>query len=171
MSSASFGFGPDPAPENRVVLNSVSREDPSMISESVKLTILDRISRIPIFGTLDMHVVSMGKGTCEVTIPRRCEYDGIYQSLHGGILVTLADSVAAFAILTLTGPDEPVTTTDLNIRYLAPCLTDLTARARVIKLGRTLCPVAVDLLDDEGTLVAVCQVTYLRLKHRNKKSG
>ncbi|MBI4773495.1 MAG: PaaI family thioesterase [Deltaproteobacteria bacterium] len=142
-----------------------------MISESEKKAILDRISRIPIFGTLDMRVVSLSEGACEVTIPRRLEYDGIYRSLHGGILVTLADSVAAFAILTLTGPDEPVTTTDLNIRYLAPCLTDLTARARVIKLGRTLCPVAVDLLDAEGKLVAVSQVTYLRLNHGNKTSG
>ena len=142
-----------------------------MISESAKQAILDSISRIPIFETLDMRVVSMDEGSCEVTIPRRLEYDGIYQSLHGGILVTLADSVAAFAILTLTGPDEPVTTTDLNIRFLAPCLTDLTARARVIKLGRTLCPVAVDLLDAEGTLVAVSQVTYLRLTSMNKPSG
>ena len=140
-----------------------------MISESDRDAILDRISRIPIFETLDMRVVSLDEGTCEVTIPRRSKYDGIYQSLHGGILVTLADSVAAFAILTLTGPDEPVTTTDLNIRFLAPCLTDLTARARVIKLGRTLCPVAVDLMNAEGTLVAVSQVTYLRLNPVGKK--
>lgn len=77
--------------------------------------------------------------------------------------MTLADSAACFAIMTRTGPDEILTTTDMNIRFLAPCLTDATAVARVIKLGKTLCPVSVDVLDVAGTLVAVAQVTYMRL--------
>ena len=51
----------------------------------------------------------------------------------------------------------------MNIRFLAPCLTDLTVEARVIRLGRTLCPVAVDLFDANGRHVAVAQVTYMRL--------
>ena len=56
------------------------------------------------------------------------------------------------------------TTTDMNIRFLAPCLTDLRAEARVIKCGRTLCPVAVELFDANDKAVAVAQVTYLRLE-------
>ena len=59
-----------------------------------------------------------------------------------------------------TGPDAKLTTTDMNIRFLAPCLTDVTARARVIKLGSTLCPVAVDLFDTNDRQVAVAQVSY-----------
>jgi uncharacterized protein (TIGR00369 family) len=81
----------------------------------------------------------------------------------GGLLMTIADSIACFAVMTLTGPDEPMTTTDMNIRFLAACRTDVTADARVIKLGRTLCPVAVDLFDADGVHVAVAQVTYMRL--------
>jgi len=46
---------------------------------------------------------------------------------------------------TTTGPDVRLTTTDMNIRFLALGMTDATAR--VIKVGRTLCPVAVDLYD------------------------
>ena len=53
----------------------------------------------------------------------------------------------------------------MNIRFLAPCLTDVTARARVIKFGRTLCPVAVDLFDAQGQQVAVAQVNYILLDH------
>jgi uncharacterized protein (TIGR00369 family) len=77
--------------------------------------------------------------------------------------MTIADSAACFAILTLTGADQMLTTTDMNIRFLAPCLTDVRARARVIKRGRTLCPVAVDLFDANGTLVAIAQVNYMLL--------
>ncbi len=127
--------------------------------------ILARISRIPIFNTLRMRVGLVEPGLFTVTIPRQLEHDGIFQSLHGGILMTLADSTAAFAILTLTGPDAALTTTDMNIRFLAPCLSEATATARVIKLGRSLCPCAVDLHDAQGRHVAVAQVSYMRLNN------
>jgi len=41
----------------------------------------------------------------------------------------------------------------------------VTAKARVIKFGRTLCPVAVDLFDAKGQQVAVAQVNYMLLNH------
>ena len=134
-----------------------------MLSTETKKDLLARIRCIPIFETLEMQVEVIEEGYVEVTIPRRLKFDGIYESLHGGILMTLADSVAAFAILTMTGDGERITTTDMNIRFLAPCLSDVTAKARIIKLGRTMCPVSVDLYDTGGTHVAVAQVNYMRL--------
>jgi hypothetical protein len=35
----------------------------------------------------------------------------------------------------------------------------------VIKFGRTLCPVAIDLFDAQEQLVAVAQVNYILLNH------
>ena len=125
--------------------------------------LLERIRSIPIVQTLGMELGDVGAGEFTVRVPYDRRYDGVYESFHGGILMTVADSVACFAILTLTDPEEVLTTTDMQIRFLAPCLTDLTANARVIKLGRTLCPVHVDLRDAGGTLVAVAQVNYIRL--------
>jgi len=127
--------------------------------------LLARISRIPIVETLRMEILKFGDGYCEARVPRERKYDGVFESFHGGLLMTLADSTACFAILTLTGPDTRLTTTDMNIRFLAPCLTDVTAKARVIKFGRTLCPVAVDLFDAKGQQVAVAQVNYMLLNH------
>jgi len=127
--------------------------------------LLDRINRIPIVRTLELEMVRFGDGHCETRVPRRRKYDGVFESFHGGLLMTIADSTACFAILTRTGPDTRLTTTDMNIRFLAPCLTDVTARARVIKFGRTLCPVAVDLFDAQGQQVAVAQVNYILLDH------
>ena len=125
--------------------------------------LLARISRIPIVETLRMEILKFGDGYCEARVPRERKYDGVFESFHGGLLMTLADSTACFAILTRTGPDTRLTTTDMNIRFLAPCLTDVTAKARVIKFGRTLCPVAVDLFDAKGQQVAVAQVNYMLL--------
>jgi uncharacterized protein (TIGR00369 family) len=125
--------------------------------------ILDRIRRIPIVETLRLDMREWGKGWCKAVVPRQHAYDGVFESFHGGLLMTVADSVACFAVMTLTGPDRPMTTTDMNIRFLAACLTDVTAVAKVMKLGRTLAPVTVDLFDADNTQVAVAQVTYMLL--------
>lgn len=135
----------------------------AMIDAAHTTAILARITTIPIFETLQMQDVELGDGTCALRVPRQRKYDGVFESFHGGLLMTIADSAACFAVLTLTPADQALTTTDMNIRFLAPCLTDVRARARVIKRGRSMCPVAVDLVDDSGTLVAVAQVNYMLL--------
>lgn len=127
--------------------------------------ILSRIAKIPIMDTLELEVTDIKAGYCELTAPRRNKYDGIFNSFHGGLLMTVADSAAAFALMTLTGPEANMTTTDMNIRFLAPCLTDLTARAKVIKFGRTLSPMAVDLYDANNKHVAIAQANYIILRH------
>jgi uncharacterized protein (TIGR00369 family) len=126
--------------------------------------LLDRVERIPIVSALRIRIVEFGDGVCRAAVPHDRRFDGIFESFHGGLLITVADSVACFAILTQTGPDEPLATTDMNIRFLEPCRSDVTAVARVIKLGRSLCPVAVELFDANERLVAVAQVTYMRLR-------
>ena len=96
-------------------------------------------------------------------VPRRTRFDGIYESFHGGIMMTAADSAAAFAVLTRAGAEARIATTDMGIRFHAKCVTDIRVEARVIKLGRTLAPVAVEIFDEGDELVATAQVTYIRL--------
>jgi len=134
-------------------------------------TLLDRVRKIPIVETLGFRFEEWSDGVCRATVPHDRRFDGIYGSFHGGLLMTAADSVACFAIMTRTGPDQPLTTTDMNIRFLAPCLSDVTVVAKVIKFGRTLCPVGVELFDAKGVMVAVAQVTYIRLENSPKHIG
>lgn len=125
-----------------------------------------RIASIPIFETLGFRLGIAGDGTATLTAPYDAAYDGIFKSFHGGLLMTLADTAACIAVLTLAGADAAVTTTDMNIRFLAPCRSDATAEARIIKFGKTLCPVSVEIRDAGRTLVALAQVTYMRLGQR-----
>ena len=133
------------------------------LSSELEEQILSRIKKIPIVDTLQIKIVSFSDGYCETVVPRKLCYDGVFESFHGGLLMTIADSTACFAIFTKTGPFVKLTTTDMNIRFLSPCLSDVTAKAKVIKLGRTLCPVSVDLYDAGGKHVAVAQVNYMIL--------
>ncbi len=122
------------------------------------------IERIPLFRTLHYRVDDLKPGEAAITAPYTPDHDGIFRSFHGGLLMTLADTTACAALLALTGADQVMTTTDMNIRFLAPCNSDATARARVIKFGRTICPIHVDLYDAAGKHVALAQVTYMRLE-------
>jgi uncharacterized protein (TIGR00369 family) len=120
--------------------------------------------RIPLVHTLHYRLDDLKPGEAAVTAPYTPDHDGIFHSFHGGLLMTLADTTACAAILSLTGSDQVMTTTDMNIRFLAPCNSDATARARVIKFGRTIVPIHVDLFDANGKHVALAQVTYMRLE-------
>jgi uncharacterized protein (TIGR00369 family) len=126
----------------------------------------NRLDQIPIFKTLRLRVGVVGEGTASLTAPYDPTYDGVFNSFHGGLLMTLADTAACIAVLSLAGADAAITTTDMNIRFLAPSHSDVTAEAKVIKFGKTLCPVSVELRDVEGVLVAVAQVNHIRLGKR-----
>ena len=119
---------------------------------------------IAIAEKLHLRLDALAEGEATMSMPHRREYHGIFDSLHGGLLMTLADTCACVAILTMTGPNAVITTTDMYIRFLAPCLTDATAEAKIIKFGRSLVPVNVTLRDANGREVALAQVTYMRLE-------
>ncbi len=133
-------------------------------ADLINIGVLERIRKIPIFDTLNFEIEELRNGKCRAYVPRNKIYDGIYETFHGGLLMTIADSISAFAILTLIGADKTIATTDMNIRFLAPCKTGVKASANIIKPGRTLCPVAIDIFDQAGKLVAVAQVSYIIIR-------
>jgi len=92
-----------------------------------------RLERIPLARTLGVRLARLERGECDLALDDRRDLDGIVDSLHGGILTTLADSAIAFAALTLIGPDERITTVELNIRFLAPCREGVVAQSRVVR--------------------------------------
>jgi len=135
-----------------------------MLSEERKAAILRHIAPIPVVRNLRFRIESMEEGRCRAVVPKDNRFDGAYGAYHGGLLAMAADSIACLAIWTMLGPEALLTTCDLHIRFLAPSFTDVTVDAQVIKIGKTLCPVEVNVHDAEGTHVAVAQVTYFRLE-------
>jgi uncharacterized protein (TIGR00369 family) len=138
-----------------------------MISETLTTVqldaLLERIYKVPIMESLAMTITGLEEGICIATVPRQAKWDGIYQTFHGGILGTIADSITCFAILTKLGADANVATTDFNIRFLRPCHTDVTCTARVIRAGRTLSLAEAEITDQHGKIVAIAQVNYIHL--------
>src|SRR5580698_1011788 len=139
------------------------RGDLEPLAADAESAIRDRMRSIPIFSSLGSSDVRLGAGVVACAVSRTREFDGIFDSFHGCRLMTAADSAAAFVALSLWGSDARITTIDMNIRFLAPARSDVYLVAEAIKRGRTLVPVAANLWRDDGTLVAVAQITYMRL--------
>ncbi len=83
-------------------------------------------------------------------------------TLAGPTMMALADNAAWLIILAHIGPVLLAVTTSLHIDFLRkPEVTDLLARARLIKLGRRLAVVDVEVTSrGSAELVAKAQVTY-----------
>lgn len=83
-------------------------------------------------------------------------------TLSGPTMMTLADTAAWLAIMSQIGPVLLAVTTSLHIDFLRkPQLTDLMAKTRLLKLGRKLAVVEVELFSRGSTdVVAKAQVTY-----------
>jgi uncharacterized protein (TIGR00369 family) len=140
---------------------------PPMTPEEVE-HVRERAMAVPISSALGLQLLGLNRGVCVMRMTRDPKFDGIYKSMHGGFLMTLADSAAAFALLTVIPSDEAITTTEMNIRFLAPVHEHVTVTARVLKAGKTLCPIIAELHDDTGRMVAHAGLTYMRV---NRDSG
>ena len=81
-------------------------------------------------------------------------------TVSGPVLMTLADTAAYYNVLSLIGPVALTVTTSLHIDFLRkPKLGRIEAESRVLKLGKRLAVMAVELLADD-ILVAQASVTY-----------
>jgi acyl-CoA thioesterase len=82
--------------------------------------------------------------------------------VHGGIVATLVDVAALYAMRSqLTATDRPAGTAELGVTYLRPASGKyLDAEATVLRKGRQLVAMDVDILDDERRLCAKAHALY-----------
>jgi SAM-dependent methyltransferase len=64
------------------------------LTQAEKDAVIARIRAVPLARTLPLEIVTVERGECAFRLVRDPAYDGIFESLHGGILMTLADSAA-----------------------------------------------------------------------------
>jgi uncharacterized protein (TIGR00369 family) len=132
--------------------------------------VFERMRSIPIYDTLGFRDVAFHDGVASAVVPRRPEYDGILHTFHGGLLMTVADSVAGLAALMALGPDVRIATSHMSITLLRPATGDVRAEARLLRRGRRVVPCVVDLFDGDRH-VAFAEVTYAVLDPEGSATG
>jgi len=92
----------------------------------------EAFEEIPYARLLGMELGELRRGAATLHLEARDELKRNRGILHGGVVASLADTAAAFAILTLAEPGQGSTTVDLTVHYLRPLATGrATACARV----------------------------------------
>ena len=120
---------------------------------------------VPYAKFLGLELGEMKPGEASIHLAVRDELRQNQGIVHGGAVASLIDTASAFAVVTQLEPDERVTTTDLTIHYLRPVSAGrLTAKARIVRGGRRLLVISVEVANDEGGLVATAVTGYLKIQ-------
>lgn len=118
--------------------------------------------RSPFWHLLGMRVLTERPGYAEVELPVRPELLQVQGVVHGGAISALADSAAA-AAFRLIAPDEPISTIELTVTYIAPVKEGrLVARAEILSARRRIFVADVRITDGDGSLIAVARAVYRR---------
>jgi uncharacterized protein (TIGR00369 family) len=119
---------------------------------------------IPFARFLGIELGAMKRGEATLHLEIRDELRRNNGVTHGGVVASLVDTAAAFATLTLIEPGQTTTTIDLTIHYLRPLLKGrATAHARVVRAGRRVLVISVEVFDDMEALAATALSSFIKL--------
>lgn len=85
--------------------------------------------------------------------------------MHGGATASLVDTAVAFAIASVSEPQDRYTTVEMKVNYLSAIREGrVVADARLIRNGRRIIVADCDVYDANGKLCAKGLLTYMRLE-------
>jgi uncharacterized protein (TIGR00369 family) len=130
----------------------------------------DSFNRQGAMALLGAELVRIEPGACEVRLAYRPALSQQHGYFHGGIVGTIADSAGGYSAFTLMPADASVLTVEYKLNMLAPGDGEwLSARARVVKAGRTLVVAAIDVVvskQGRETLCATALQTLMTMHGR-----
>lgn len=118
-------------------------------------------SESPVHQWLALEIESAPGGvTTHAVLDGRFAETTAGSSAHGGIVATLLDTAATFALIAESGHDW--TTADLRVDYLRPTpLERVTVHGEVVRQGRRIGKARSSLIDQNGKLCAVAIGTFV----------
>jgi uncharacterized protein (TIGR00369 family) len=133
------------------------------MADATNEAVLRELEQGPFSAALRLKIEAYGEG--EATV-RMLFGSGILNAggpdvpIHGGAIAGLADFAACAAVWTMPRTRSSATIS-MTVNYTAPAVkTDLVARARVRRSGKRIASIAIEIIDNEGALVADALVTY-----------
>lgn len=121
----------------------------------------ETFARVPYVGLLGFEFVRAERGAATFALDVREELTRRGGILHGGAVVSLLDTAAAFAVHTVIEPDARTVTVDLTVHFLRPASDGrIEAHARVLRRGRRVCILSVEARDKAAEIIATSTMTY-----------
>ena len=121
------------------------------------------IESAPFSAMLGVKIESAANGEALVRMPfdlRLLNEGGPRAPVHGGAIASLADVAACAAVWTLAETVRSATIS-ITVNYTGFAVnSDLTARARVKRMGKRIASLSVEIADASDALIADALVTY-----------
>ncbi len=144
-------------------------------SDAPRLMNRSAFEEAPAYQALGMRLDRLGPSSYRVLLTEPEKFAQETGVVHGGILTTVADTAAVYAILPTLSPLSEIACATLSMSFLRPGLPDgseLIGTSRVLKAGRriTLCESDVH---QDGRLLARGTFTFIvdRRKSRSPEGG
>lgn len=128
-------------------------------------TIIAKVNKSPYYQLTSMQIQDLRWGECRMHLPVLEKHRQPYGMAHGGILTSLVDSAAYWAVFTHINDGFKMISIDLKLNYLAPASEgDLWAVGKNIKAGKTLCMGEASITDQNEKLICHGTSTMMVLK-------
>ncbi|HEV2836166.1 MAG TPA: PaaI family thioesterase [Pyrinomonadaceae bacterium] len=143
--------------------------NPSFVKE-----VKESFAKQSVMSLIGGELTRLEPGIIEITLPYRRDLTQQHGYVHAGIITTIADSACGYAAYTLMPPGSDVLAVEFKLNLLRPAKGEtFTARAEVIKSGRTLTVVRADVhafTGEQRELIATMQGTMIRLERSSQNS-
>ena len=136
-------------------------EDPNFAQR-----VRDSFNRQRAMSLIGAQLTRVEAGIIEILLPYRDDLTQQHGFVHAGIVTAIADTACGYAAYTLMPATAEVLSVEFKVNLLRPASGEsLTARAEVVKPGRTITVVRADVTgrkEDQQTLIATMLATMIR---------
>jgi uncharacterized protein (TIGR00369 family) len=147
----------------------------SVADEKFETRVRESFSRQGLMKHLGAELVEVEPGQATIRVTFRDELTQQHNYFHAGVSGAIADSACGYAAYTLMPTGSSVLTVEYKMNLLAPAEGDeLTARARVLRSGRTLKVCAADVYatkNGRGVHCATMLATIMCLAGKSDHPG
>ncbi|MBM4285981.1 MAG: PaaI family thioesterase [Deltaproteobacteria bacterium] len=135
----------------------------SPLSPELEARLRARLAANPFVNFMGIEAPELGVGFARFALTVRRDFLNSQHFLQGGVVAALADEAVAYALFSLTPPEQRISTVEMKINFLAAVSEGVVeARARIAKRGRTISLGEVEVAQGER-LIAKGLCTYIHL--------
>ena len=134
-------------------------------NEMMKKMMSGEIPPPPIAALIGFRPTRAGDGEAEFVLDVDPRLFNPMGTLHGGVIVDLADASMGTALASTIEPGTSYTTIELHTNYFKPVRSGrITATSKIVKKTRSIAVIECDVVDEGGSLVARVSSTCMILR-------
>lgn len=118
---------------------------------------------------LGVRFRATGDGRAEASLDPKPATLNLRGVAHGGTLATLADVAMAAAVNASAPASDLAITEALELHFLRPARDRLTAKARVLRMGRAVAVAQAEVHDGSGRLACTATGTFAMVAKRSER--